>query len=913
MVAAALVAPRFIDTPAARAEIQRRLDAALGGKIGWRSLEVRLLPSPHGELRGVRIETPAVVADAELVQIYLRFWPLLLGRPEISSVTLDRPRIRIAAAGEKDETPLDTMAAYRAIAEPAARALQAFAADTTLMLSSAELAGPLALRNVNATARTSSSGLDLQLEAGSGLWKRLRVEGRFGYSDLAAKLTARAEDVDLAAVLTLAGVAIGEAEGRVSANAVLQVGADWRADIEIPRSSAALQLAALPWKLSLQSAQVGLTEKQVSVKGARGALGDSTFTDVAAQIDLGDRARLAAGTGRASLRLEQWFPWLREKVGLGPLSALSGNLDVTLQRLTLPFDRPQAIDFEALVAPRAAAATLAFLPAPVSLAGGAVRVDAKTVRLDKTPLAMLDARTLVSGSIALREPKVELSIAEGSAGVEFLQWALQQAGAPQLQPKPLRVAARRIAWDRAGGLDVDASLTADAAPQVGVVLGWKPQLLELRRLSIKDAQSDATVSALIAGERFQIGFSGTLHAQSLAALRRQPEPRSGRLAGELRLTLDRARPLQTTAEGKLDVAALDLSLFAGRPVLIERATLVAAGSSLRIQAARAVVDEQVLELSGEIRSTAQGPVVDARIESPGVVVARLLPPQKPGATQEASKLWPLPVTGRIAVRAGFAQLENHRIEPLEGSAVLEAERVRLDVQQARMCGVAFPLQVDATPETYRIAARLAMKDEPFEKTLHCLTGGTLQITGNADLRAELRTQGKAREEWLRNLTGSADAELRKGRVHRFALLGNILSVQNLTSIRDPRELDKGFLYRSMTAKGQFKGGEFVVEEGFFDSDAARIAVNGKIDLLGDRSHLNVLVGLLSSVDRVTGAIPILGNVLGGTLIALPVSVSGDIRDPLVVPLGPRAVSDRLLGIFERTLKLPGKLVPAERP
>ena len=45
------------------------------------------------------------------------------------------------------------------------------------------------------------------------------------------------------------------------------------------------------------------------------------------------------------------------------------------------------------------------------------------------------------------------------------------------------------------------------------------------------------------------------------------------------------------------------------------------------------------------------------------------------------------------------------------------------------------------------------------------------------------------------------------------------------------------------------------------------------------------------------------------MVALPVSVNGDIRDPTVVPLGPRAVTDQLLGIFERALKLPGKLVP----
>ena len=42
-------------------------------------------------------------------------------------------------------------------------------------------------------------------------------------------------------------------------------------------------------------------------------------------------------------------------------------------------------------------------------------------------------------------------------------------------------------------------------------------------------------------------------------------------------------------------------------------------------------------------------------------------------------------------------------------------------------------------------------------------------------------------------------------------------------------------------------------------------------------------------------------------------VSGDIRDPLVVPLGPGAITSELVGIFERTLKLPGKLVtPSEQ-
>jgi hypothetical protein len=59
VVAAVLLvaaAPALIDIPAVQAEIQRRLSRALGGQVSWEALDVRLLPAPHGELRGLRIE-----------------------------------------------------------------------------------------------------------------------------------------------------------------------------------------------------------------------------------------------------------------------------------------------------------------------------------------------------------------------------------------------------------------------------------------------------------------------------------------------------------------------------------------------------------------------------------------------------------------------------------------------------------------------------------------------------------------------------------------------------------------------------------------------------------------------------------------------------------------------------------------
>jgi hypothetical protein len=199
-----------------------------------------------------------------------------------------------------------------------------------------------------------------------------------------------------------------------------------------------------------------------------------------------------------------------------------------------------------------------------------------------------------------------------------------------------------------------------------------------------------------------------------------------------------------------------------------------------------------------------------------------------------------------------------------------------------------------------------MQNEPMEQAMRCLTGNAMDITGSADLRADLSSHGKG-EDLIRNLTGTAHAELRKGRVKKFALIGNILSLRDIAALQGMQQ--DGFAYRSLSAKGRFTGsGEFRLDEGFFDSDAARLAANGRIDLLGATSRLHVLVGLLTTVDRVAGAVPLIGDVFGGSLTALPIEVSGDIRDPRVVPLGPRAVSDRLLGVFERTLKLPGKLV-----
>src|SRR5574341_816404 len=849
LLAAALV---FIDTPAVQAELQRRLSETLGGKVTWEALEISILPAPHGGLRQVRVEIPEKLsASVEDLNVYLRFWPLFRGSVEISSVSVVRPQVRVIPSKESaSDAPVDPLALYRAVAEPAARALRDFAPDMTFKLEQAGVeVGDFALRDLRADARTGDTGIDLQLSAGSKLWQQLSIGARVEYADLSARadvaldalaldkdipaadvraklrtdansaiecdfdarlgavatakgklflpagkppqLAADIDGVDVAQAIAIARAkapgldVIESAEGRLSAKVDFTLGKPWQLGLDVVNSDAAVKLAPLPWKISAQAGRVTINPESLHVSGARGSVGASTFADVAAQVDFGKSARLSSASGNATLVLEQWFPWLQTKVPLKDITALSGRVDVALSRLALRFDDPKRIDFDATATPRTVSAALKMLPAAVSADGGLVRVSPKAARLEKVDGAMLDARTAVSGTVGIEKPAIELALADGFAGEKLARWALERGQVPaRLEPKtPLRFAAQRIAWTPKGGLQADARVDFDRGPALGVALALQPEVLELRRVAIKDAGSDAVASATVAGGLIQACFSGTLQGRSIAAMLRQPPPSgSGSVRGELRATIDQKQPQRTLAEGKLVVEALDLTWLAGRKVVIERADMTAEPAGMRIIEARFGVEDQFFDVRGESKRTDAGPVVEGRIESAGVMLDRLLPPVDPNAPKkEASPIWPLPVTGKIELDTGFVQYKEYRIEPFAGILTLEHERARLEVQQARMCGVSFPMEVEAHPEETIAEAHIQMKNEPLERTVQCLTGGGVQLTGNADLTAELRVQGR-RPHLLRSLTGTAQTVVRDGRVQKFAFLGNILSYRGLAGL-----------------------------------------------------------------------------------------------------------------------------------
>jgi len=65
---------------------------------------------------------------------------------------------------------------------------------------------------------------------------------------------------------------------------------------------------------------------------------------------------------------------------------------------------------------------------------------------------------------------------------------------------------------------------------------------------------------------------------------------------------------------------------------------------------------------------------------------------------------------------------------------------------------------------------------------------------------------------------------------------------------------------------------------------------------------------LKTVDSIIKRIPLVGDILGGSLISVPVGVSGNLNEPKVTLLPPAAVGEGLLGIMKRTLEVPVKVI-----
>ncbi len=159
--------------------------------------------------------------------------------------------------------------------------------------------------------------------------------------------------------------------------------------------------------------------------------------------------------------------------------------------------------------------------------------------------------------------------------------------------------------------------------------------------------------------------------------------------------------------------------------------------------------------------------------------------------------------------------------------------------------------------------------------------------------------------------GSLNLFARDGRVYRSTILAKIFDLLNFTEIyrgRLPDLANEGCAYDSIRVRAALKNSKIMVEDAIFDGRCAKMVWTGEIDLTSQKLNFTILVSPLKTVDTVVRNIPLIGNILGGTLVSIPVRVTGDLSNPTVIPLSPSAVGSGLLGTMKRVFQLPFTLM-----
>jgi hypothetical protein len=284
--------------------------------------------------------------------------------------------------------------------------------------------------------------------------------------------------------------------------------------------------------------------------------------------------------------------------------------------------------------------------------------------------------------------------------------------------------------------------------------------------------------------------------------------------------------------------------------------------------------------------------------------------EKATATEEKMKL-----QGGLLVELENFTYESFTWRPVHADITFEKDITRIVVRKADLCGIQFPGIFKVSGDTFELYFNPDAKEGDLDSSLACLFEKQHLMAGSFNLSGELLAKARP-SAFPKSLTGDLTFNSNDGRIYRFGMLAKIFALLNVTEIyrgEVPDLKGKGFAYNSMIANGVFEDGKLIISDTSIDSPSMGIAIEGDIDLTENKVDLIVLVAPFKTVDRIVKIIPLVGNILGGNLISIPFRAVGDLGDPDVIPLSPTAVGSGLLGILERTLKLPITIIQPVLP
>jgi hypothetical protein len=720
---------------------------------------------------------------------------------------------------------------------------------------------------------------------------------------------------ELERIQSLGGRAVGTIKLR-------EEGGRLRESYDLTNVSATLRHPGVPLPIAIDGGRFWFeTGGALVLRGVSGAIGASRIQTLDAEVAFPSTSGpvVQSASGAATLSLEELTPWIVASSpprGLrGEVSALQGAIDVKLARAAGPLAAPERLELSATMAPRRVSIATSHLQNNIALHGGTLRLENADLFFDGVDVEIQDARGVLTGSAkgyATPGRTLDLAFARttlGPRGLERLEEELGIGSAARLQG-PLTLERARIRWPLPAPWSLEASAAASfrSGGRAELELVSRPGQVNVRRLVLKDQDSDARIVVDWQTDRAVVGYHGVLAARSIARMFATPIAASGTLRGDFDATLDFRQPALSRANGKIEGADVVLPGTFDAPLAIGRLTVDADGERLRVRDTVLRFGDDPLRIDGIIARANGHLELDATVEAEGVNAEQWLAKLDGARGSATAPPWWRSLYGRIALRARHVDLGAYRMEPFVASLLLGENRVSAEVTDGSICGIAVPLTLTANAGALQLNGRATAKALPLATAATCLSKGRLSASGTVDVSAEFSSSGSP-SSLIASSKGSGKLRARDGRIGGVNALSRVVEVDEVSARLPRTEVDsarESFAFSRLEIDASLVGKRLSIERALVASAALNVAMQGEVRLDDGRIALTGVA--LPIVNNLLQSVPVIGNVVGDPVVGIPISVTGDISDPRVSRAAAGAIAGALVGTLQSIVSLPVQLL-----
>lgn len=672
-----------------------------------------------------------------------------------------------------------------------------------------------------------------------------------------------------------------------------------------------------------------LDKSLVTAKSLVGTVGRSSFSEVSVAYSWRGAPQIEVTSDKpAQIVLNEFYPWLMShdtpRDALHAFSSAEGILWVDRFDLKGPLFDMNRWQLKAAGRVENALVTSGFFPGPVRTARGRFEATKDTLSLIDFQSESSDASLLATIRLTgyLQGLRTVETTASGNIGQHAHEWICELIHLPseyRMRP-PLSVSQAHLSWEKDANVTFKADLGLQGGMQTSLDLLVHAGNLTINRLSIKDKDSDAIVSLALREKDFDFTLDGTLNKTSADRLFANNQLLDGRIKGNVKCRILPDDPLNSTANGRLDVEGFEYFWKLRPNMRIERASLLAAGRQVNLLSSSFDWGDSHLMLSGKVDFSPAQFNLDLDVIADNLDWDQLRRPQSENGgrpkdetvvfSPESLKYHGVPLRGTARIKTDLFTYRKLSWGPFSASLAFQGDSLNIDITDANLCGVQTPGRLELSAQKTRLDIKPTASNADLDAALLCLWDKHGLMDGTFSLGGTL-TADSFEGGLLKSLHGELEFTALRGRIYRFELLSKIFAMLNLTEVyrgQLPDTLKEGCPYDTIKAGATLREGKLKLHESVVDGPCVRMVWKGEIDLNSNKIDATVLVSPLKTVDTIISHVPLIGGILGGSLVSIPVGIGGAFSDPDVLPLAPSAVGSELVGYMKRTFQLPFKLI-----